>query len=162
MALYFATTLTVQEVGRKPSSQPVYSINLEVVMSAWLAVGVGGALGSMARHAVNRFVLHNWPALQVPAATIVVNLCGCAIIGVLAGAAMSGKVGPGLYWREFVIVGLLGGFTTFSTFGVETITLMRTGFTGIAVANIGAQVIGGLLAVHAGLATAQRLLTSAP
>ena len=131
-------------------------------MFAWLAVGVGGALGSMARHAVNRFVLHNWPTVQVPVATIAVNVCGCLAIGVLAGAAMAGKFSPGLYWREFLLVGVLGGFTTFSTFGFETVTLFRAGANGVALANIGAQLIGGLLGVYLGLTVAARLLATAP
>lgn len=131
-------------------------------MLAWLAVGIGGALGSMARHAVNRFVLHNWPTLQVPVATIAVNLCGCATIGVLAGAAMAGRFSPGLYWREFLFVGVLGGFTTFSTFGFETVALLRAGANGIALANIGAQLIGGLIGVYLGMIAAERLLATVP
>jgi len=54
------------------------------------------------------------------------------------------------FWREFVFVGLLGGFTTFSTFGLDTFLLARTHSGGLAAANVLAQVLGGLLAVWAG------------
>ena len=126
-------------------------------MMGWLAVGVGGALGSMARHAVNRVVLHHWPALQLPIATIIVNVLGCSIIGVLAGFAVAGRLSIGLYWREFVFVGILGGFTTFSTFGLETITLLRTGAPAVAALNIATQLVGGLAGVQLGLFAVERL-----
>lgn len=125
-------------------------------MVGWIAIGVGGALGSMARHAVNRFVLHNWPALQLPVATIIVNVGGCLAIGVLAGVVATGRFSTP-HWREFAFVGVLGGFTTFSTFGLETVTLLRTGALGLAVLNIGTQLIGSLLGVYAGLLAAARL-----
>lgn len=127
-------------------------------MVGWFAVGIGGALGSMARHAVNRVVLHNWPALQLPVATVIVNISGCLTIGVLAGFAVAGRFAPGVYWREFVFVGVLGGFTTFSTFGLETVTLLRTGAPAVAMLNIGTQLIGSLLAVYVGFIAAERLL----
>lgn len=98
-------------------------------MSAWIAVGLGGALGSIARHGVNRLVHQQWPALRFPLATVVVNVLGCCIIGILAGLVVSGRLPVRPYWREFVFVGVIGGFTTFSTFGLETITLLRTGET---------------------------------
>lgn len=128
-------------------------------MQGWLAVGVGGALGSMARHAMNRFVVHNWPALQVPAATIAVNVSGCVIAGVLAGAVVAARPAPSLYWREFLLVGVLGGFTTFSTFSLETVALLRAGAHGIALASVGAQLFGGLAGAYAGLVAAERLLS---
>src|SRR5687768_7635081 len=120
-------------------------------MMGWLAVGVGGALGSMARHGVNRLVLHHWPALQLPLATIIVNVVGCSIIGLLAGFAAAGRLPIGLYGREFVFVGVLGGFTTFSAFGLETVTLVRTGAPAVAALNIAVQLVGGLIGVYAGL-----------
>jgi fluoride exporter len=96
-------------------------------MLVWIAVGAGGALGSLARHAVNRLVQHEWPLLRFPLATAVVNIAGCAVIGLLAGLIASGRLPMRQPWREFVFVGVLGGFTTFSTFGFETISLVRTG-----------------------------------
>ena len=114
----------------------------------WVAVGVGGALGSMARHAVN--VLHaRWLVTRFPIGTVAVNLVGCFVIGLLTGLIASERVTMRPYWREFVFVGVLGGFTTFSTFGLDTFVLSRESL-GAALANVAVQVIGGLLAVWAG------------
>jgi len=117
----------------------------------WIAIAVGGALGSMARHGVNALVHGRWPMTRFPLATFVVNVVGCLVIGVLAGLIMSGRITPRLYWREFVFVGILGGFTTFSTFGLDTVTLARTQSMTPAVWNVIGQVALGLLAVQAGI-----------
>jgi CrcB protein len=111
---------------------------------------MGGALGSVARHAVNHVVHGRWPSARFPAGTVVVNLVGCVVIGWLAALLASKRIDMGLYWREFVFVGVLGGFTTFSTFGLDTFTLVRTQSPGQAALNVFVQVAGGLLAVWAG------------
>src|ERR1044072_8162548 len=95
-------------------------------MGAWVAVAIGGALGSLARHGVNHLVQARWLTLRVPLATVIVTLVGCLVIGVLAGLIASNRLALGLYWREFIFVGILGGFTTFSTFGLDTFTLTQT------------------------------------
>ena len=120
----------------------------------WLAIAVGGAIGAMARHGVNHLVHARWLTTRFPAGTIVVNLAGCLVIGVLAGLVASDRLALRLHWREFVFVGLLGGFTTFSTFGLDTLLLARTHSAGHAMLNIAAQVVGGLAAVWVGYALA--------
>ena len=117
----------------------------------WLAVGVGGAIGSLARHGVSHLIQHYWPLLRFPLATFVVNSVGCLAVGLLAGLLISNRLALSFYWREFVFVGLLGGFTTFSTFGLDTITLARTHSVYAATWNVGYHVIVGLAAVCAGL-----------
>ena len=121
----------------------------------WVAVALGGAIGSMARHAANvavgRVIGH-----PVSTATAIVNVLGCAIIGVLAGAIASGRLHMPLPMRTFVFVGILGGFTTFSTFGLDTLTLAHEGRPLAAAANVGVQVGLGLAAVFAGYALAVR------
>ena len=94
-------------------------------MLIWIAVGLGGAFGAMARHGVNGLVHQHWPLLRFPLATVVVNILGCCLFGLLAGAVASGRLPMSVYWREFVFVGVIGGFSTFSTFGFETVTLVR-------------------------------------
>ena len=121
----------------------------------WVAIAAGGALGSMARHGVNMLVHGRWPTMRFPLATMVVNIAGCLVIGLLAGLIVSERISPRLYWREFVFVGVLGGFTTFSTFGLDTITLARSPSIAPALWNVVGQVVLGLLAVQAGM-----LLTS--
>ena len=116
----------------------------------WLAVAIGGALGSMARHAVNHAMHARWLSARFPVGTVVVNLIGCFAIGLLAGLLASQRISMRPHWREFVFVGLLGGFTTFSTFGLDTLLLSRTQSAGHAALNVLAQVAGGLLLVWVG------------
>jgi fluoride exporter len=100
---------------------------------------------------VNKLVHQTWPLLRFPLATVVVNIVGCCVIGLLAGFVASGRLPMRTVWREFLFVGILGGFTTFSTFGLDTITLMRGNDSGQAVLNVIAQVVGGLAGVYIGL-----------
>jgi len=124
----------------------------------WLAVAAGGAIGSVARHALNHAVHTQWLATRFPAATFAVNLAGCLLVGLLAGLLATNRIQLPFAWREFLVVGLLGGFTTFSTFGLETFVLGRTYSTWMAAWNVAAQVGGGLAAVWVGysLATISR------
>jgi len=121
-------------------------------MGTWIAVAIGGAVGSLARHGVNHLVHTRWLLARLPIGTAIVNLTGCFVIGLLAGLIASNRLVVGLYWREFVFVGVLGGFTTFSTFGLDTFTLTQTHPGAYAILNVALQVIGGLLAVWAGYA----------
>ena len=115
----------------------------------WLAVGLGGALGSMARHGVNVLIASRFGQV-VPYATLVVNVAGCAVIGVLAGLLAADRLSMTPTARLFVFVGVLGGFTTFSSFGLDTFALAREGRHAAALWNVGAQVVIGLAAVAGG------------
>jgi CrcB protein len=123
-------------------------------MLVWIVVGLGGAVGAMARHGVNGLVHHHWPLLRFPLATVVVNILGCCFFGLLAGAVASGRLPMSVYWREFVF-GVIGGFTTFSTFGFETVTLVRAGASGEAAFNIALQLAGGIGGLYAGMPIAE-------
>ena len=116
----------------------------------WLAVAAGGALGSLARYGVNHAVHAVWPALRFPAGIALINVAGCFAIGVLAALLASGRIHATAAWRDFVFVGLLGGFTTFSSFGIDTLALGRSGAMAYAIANVLLQVAGGLAAVWIG------------
>lgn len=115
-----------------------------------MAIAVGGALGSMARHGVNHVAHTYWLGTRFPVGTVIVNVVGCGLIGLLAGLLAAERIRLPFYWREFVFVGVLGGFTTFSTFGLDTFLLARTHLGWMAVATIAAQVVGGLFAVWVG------------
>ncbi len=108
-----------------------------------LLVGLGGCLGSVARFItigwVNRFVL----LAQFPFATLVVNVLGCFIIGFLGGLAIN-KATLSEQYRIFLFTGVLGGFTTFSAFGLETFHLLRNAQWLMAFLNIAAQIILGI------------------
>jgi len=120
-------------------------------VQTWFAVLLGGALGSAARHAVNRWTVHRFET-AVPLATAIVNVVGCAIIGTIAGLLVAGHLKMTPTVRTFVFVGLLGGFTTFSSFGLDTLTMAKEGRAFMAALNVAAQVGLGLLAVFAGYA----------
>ena len=119
-------------------------------MNLWLAVGVGGALGSMARHAVNMLVARRLTE-AVGVSTAVVNLIGCIVIGALTGLIVGGHLRLGLAARSFVFVGVLGGFTTFSTFGLDTFTMIQEGRATAALANVLVQVVGGIAGLWLGV-----------
>ena len=120
-------------------------------------VGIGGALGSIARHGVGVAIARIAPVSVTPYATMAVNLAGCLAIGVLAGLVSSHRllIGPGM--RAFVFVGVLGGFTTFSSFGLDTFTLAQGGRSGAAAVNVAIQVVVGLALLAAGYAGAARV-----
>jgi CrcB protein len=126
-------------------------------MLTWIVVASGGAVGCMARHGVNQLVHQHWPLMRFPAATVIVNVVGCCVIGALAGLIASGQLPMRPHWRECIFVGILGGFTTFSTFGLDTITLFRTGDATQAFSNVVIQVVGGLGGVYGGLVLFERL-----
>ena len=115
----------------------------------WLAVAAGGALGSMARHGVNIFFAHVLER-AIPYATATVNLAGSAVIGLLAALIASGRLQWTAEVRTFVFVGILGGFTTFSSFMLDTLTLGSGGQSSLAFWNVALQTLCGFAAVWAG------------
>jgi CrcB protein len=115
----------------------------------WLAVGAGGALGSVARHGVNVVFAHVL-GRAVPYATAFVNLAGSVVIGLLAALIAAGRLQWSDGMRAFMFVGILGGFTTFSSFMLDTLTLTRGGDQAVAFWNLALQVAFGLAAVWAG------------
>jgi CrcB protein len=117
-------------------------------MTKWLLIAGGGALGSVLRYALHTSVQRAWGG-NFPLGTLAVNLIGCLFIGVLA--ALFG--GPIHLREEYGLglgVGLLGGFTTFSTFGLESFLLMTAGQFVLAMLNILLSCGIGLLAVWLG------------
>jgi fluoride exporter len=119
-------------------------------------IALGGALGAVARYLAGGAVHRLFPDAAFPVGTLAVNVSGCLLIGFLGGLAESRQVlGPEV--RLFLLVGLLGGFTTFSSFGYETLALARDAEMGKALLNVAASVALGLAAVWAGDALARAL-----
>lgn len=114
-------------------------------MKSVLLVALGGAIGSVARFKLSGWVLHQTPNWRFPAATFAVNIIGCLIAGLLAGMAVKQDVFTPEA-RVFLFTGLLGGFTTFSAFGLETLLLLKRGEAGAALANVLLSIAIGLLA----------------
>ena len=118
-------------------------------MKAVLAVGFGGLVGSLARYKFGGWVLHHTASWPFPLSTFVVNLLGCAVVGILAGIVeQRHELSPAA--RLFLITGFCGGFTTFSAFGFETVYLLRRHEVGWALANVVVSVAAGLVAVWLG------------
>jgi len=114
----------------------------------WIPVALGGALGSAARHAVN--LAFSRFGSGAPYATATVNIAGSLVIGVLAGLTAGGRLHLSNFQRTFVFVGILGGFTTFSSFMLDTFTLGHGGDHSLAFWNVALQVALGLGAVWGG------------
>jgi fluoride exporter len=115
-------------------------------MSTWLMVAMGGAIGATLRHGVN--MLFNRTLVSdssaFPWATLVVNWIGCLLIGVLTATVIE-RFSDQAYWlRPLLIVGLLGGFTTFSSFALETSNLIERNHWGAATAYVLASNLGCL------------------
>ena len=126
-------------------------------MQRVLLIGIGGFVGSVLRYGLGTTV-QRWTAPSpFPAGTVVVNRLGCLVIGLLAGLAEA-RGGISAELRSLVFVGLLGGFTTFSAFGLETVELMRGGRAGLAAVNVLVQVVVGLTGVWGGLSLTRALV----
>jgi CrcB protein len=115
----------------------------------WVAIAVGGGVGAMARHALNGAVGMRL-GTAFPAGIFIVNGAGCLAIGLLAGLIAAARLPIGEVGRTFLVVGVLGGFTTFSSFGLDTYTLFRAGHAGLALINAVGQLVVGLAAVWLG------------
>jgi CrcB protein len=115
----------------------------------WVAVLLGGAFGSAARHGVNLMTARILGA-ATPYATAAVNLIGSFAIGVLAGALATERLSLTPTERTLLFTGILGGFTTFSTLMLDTLVLWQAGSIAKAVANLIGQLVIGCVLVYLG------------
>jgi CrcB protein len=122
-------------------------------VKALLLVALGGAIGSVARFKLSGYVLHHTIDWRFPAGTFAVNVIGCLVAGTLAGLAEKHDL-MSPQTRLLVFTGILGGFTTFSAFGLETLFLLRRGELLVASANVFLSVALGLTALWLGLGLA--------
>jgi CrcB protein len=119
-----------------------------------LLVGVGGFVGAVMRYAVINWVQYALHTSTLPYGTLTVNVIGCLVIGLLGGLSESRNLLTA-ETRALLLIGVLGGFTTYSTFGYETVQLLRDGESLTAFSNIGLQVCLGLVAVWIGYSVSQ-------
>jgi fluoride exporter len=111
----------------------------------WIGIALGGAIGTLARWGLGGFIQHVSGG-TFPWGTLVINVVGCAAIGALAAFTdRGGFLTPA--WRMALQIGVLGGFTTYSTFGLETFRLVNAGDMGRAAAYFGLTSMGGFVAV---------------
>jgi CrcB protein len=119
-------------------------------VSQFVLVGVGGALGSIARYKLSGLVLHHTTDWRFPLGTFAVNVLGCLVAGVLAGLVERHDFFSADA-RVFLFTGLMGGFTTFSAFGLDSIYLLRRGEVGVAAAYVTLSIACGLIVFWLGM-----------
>src|SRR5437764_13667953 len=113
-------------------------------------VAIGGAVGSVLRYKLGGFALHHTQSWNFPVSTVSVNLAGCFAIGILAALVEHHDLfSPSM--RLLLFTGLLGGFTTFSAFGYESVFLLRRGLLTVATGYVILSIVCGLAAVSAGM-----------
>lgn len=122
------------------------------MLTHWFLVALGGAIGASLRYAVSLLLPMQASAGRFPWATFTVNVLGCALAGLIY-AWLQRAPEQREVWRLLLIVGVMGGFTTFSAFGLETWHLIRQGAVGLALINVLASCTLGVLS----LALAHRL-----
>lgn len=115
-----------------------------------LLVGIGGFIGSVARFKTGAMFIHHLEGSQFPWATFTVNVTGCLLVGVVV-AILERIPFYNAEMRLLLITGFLGGFTTFSAFGLEALYMFRTGHIYLAISNILISVSAGLFAVWFGM-----------
>lgn len=120
------------------------------------AIAAGGAAGSVTRYLVSMWMMRASGAF--PVGTLTVNIVGAFVLGVLARVLNTPDASPVL--RAALTIGFCGGFTTFSTFSAEFVMLVQEGRTGRAVAYALVSVLTGVLAVVAGMALGDRILSA--
>jgi CrcB protein len=120
-------------------------------MTPYLLVGAGGAIGAMLRYGFSVLVGRALPGAAFPYATLGVNVIGSFAMGLLVAALARALPGLQNEIRLFVAVGVLGGFTTFSSFSLDVATLFERGDVGLAAGYVVLSVTVSILAVFAGL-----------
>ena len=131
----------------------------QTMLFNFLAVAAGGAIGAAGRYGValaTQALIPSEHALAgFPVATIFVNIVGCFVIGFASHFFMQADFSTSGSWKLFCITGILGGFTTFSTFSLESIDLLQSGATGLGALYIGLSLALCLVGVFAGRLLAQ-------
>ena len=136
-------------------------------MREMMLVAVGGSLGALTRYGTG-LAAARWLGTGFPWGTLVVNVAGCFVMGLVMSvildleAHLPEAITPAIkaqlaFWQRGVAIGFLGGLTTFSSFGADTIRELEGGRFGLGLANIAANVVLSLAAVWAGMALMQAL-----
>jgi CrcB protein len=124
-------------------------------MTKYIMLAAGGAIGTVLRYSISGFT-YRLANGMFPWGTLAVNLAGSFLIGLLWGVFEVQNISS--HFRTFLFVGILGGFTTFSTFALESLTLMRDGEIKLALSNVLVSNILGILLVLAGFLASRYII----
>jgi len=144
-------------MGKTPAKAQAMSTNFLSTLAPTAAVALGGAIGAAARYQVGLLTVR-WaaPGSQFPWGTLTVNIAGSFIMGALLGWFARGG-GDSENLRVFIIAGILGGFTTFSAFSAELLTMLHRGQGLLALGYGTASIVAGVAACLIGLIAAQMI-----
>ena len=117
-------------------------------MKILLAIGIGSFIGGVSRYLISLFI-QNKILSTFPYGTLAVNITGCFLIGLVYGLSEKGNING--EWRLFLATGILGGFTTFSSFSNETVSMLRDAQYWQAFSYVGFSIIIGLAATFGGI-----------
>lgn len=117
-------------------------------MKLILMIGIGGFIGTISRYLISVLIQNKFLSTY-PWGTFTVNIMGCFLIGIIY--ALSDKGNFSVEWRLFLATGIMGGFTTFSSFSNETVSMLRDAQYGNALLYVGSSVLLGLLATFCGI-----------
>lgn len=122
-------------------------------MMELVVVAIGGAIGSVSRYLLGNLIQRNFGG-SFPMGTFLINILGCFLMGLCMSALVESEL-ENTTWRLFLCIGLLGGFTTFSSFGYDALTMLSKGKTIMAGMYAGCSVVGGLFAAMTGMLVAK-------
>lgn len=120
-----------------------------------IVVAVGGAIGAVGRHLIGTYISKSFSG-SFPMSTFLINIVGCFLMGLLMSSVVQKEIAE-TTWRLFLCVGVLGGFTTFSSFGYEALSMLYAGKTMMAGLYAGSSVIAGLFSAGTGMLVARLL-----
>ena len=123
-------------------------------MGAYVAVLVGGGSGALARYVFGAAIMQRYGG-TFPLGTFVINVTGSFLVGLIM-TILTERFQPHPYWRLFLVVGFLGGYTTFSSFEYETLQAVRQGSRWLGLLNVVGSVVLGYAAVWLGTTIAGR------
>jgi len=123
-------------------------------LNSYIMVMVGGATGSLARYVIGTAIMTRL-GVRFPVGTMFINVSGSFLIGVLM-SLLTERLAPHPNWRLLLVVGFLGGYTTFSTFAWETLALVKEGGRWLGLLNVAGSVVLGYVAVWLGDAVVAR------
>jgi len=121
-----------------------------------MLVAAGGAIGALLRYAVSMFVYERSEGV-FPWGTLIVNLVGCFVIGLLWGFIEKTQISPNI--RGFIVIGIIGAFTTFSTYSLESMNLIRNREVGLVIFNISFSNIAGIALAFVGLLSSRGIIS---